>query len=343
VAFDGPRAEWAGFPLGLASGLMLAGGRSPWPLGILVAVVLIGRLLLGPRDAGSRARVAAVFWLGFGLGASVFFLAMDEAYRTMTQSYALQLADFAPGLLRELVVWLLAHPWCLPLAVFAGAGLELGLAPLRSLLSARVGRPAQRTAGWLSGAAAVAVLSSLALSLVVPYPRLPFEWTHPMTAPERVRVVLSSMAGVYRLAQPDYLLASTFWVGFGWLDTMPGALFQGLLAALVAAAVVALLVELARRPDARRVAWLVMIEVGAGGSLAVYAVSTLGRPTTLVGRYLIGWYLAWLAVAAGGLSIEMRAASADGELTGTGRAAFFLMVAGGVHAYCLAFVLRRYF
>jgi hypothetical protein len=343
VAFDGSRAEWAGFPLGLATGLMLAGGRSPWPLAVLVAVLLVGRLLLGARAPARRVRVAAVFWLGFGLGASVFFLAIDEAYRTMTQSYALQLADFAPGRLRELVVWLLVNPWALLLPVLAGAGLELGLERLRLWLAARLGPPARRAARLVSGAAAIAVLSSLALSLVVPYPRLPFEWTHPLTAPERVRVVLSSMAGLYRLAQPDYLLASTFWVGFGWLDTMPGALFQGLLTALVAAAVVALLVDLARRPDARRVAWLVMIGLGAVGSLAVYAVSTLGRPTTLVGRYLIGWYLAWLAVAAGGLAIDWSPASADHDGRGSWRAALLAVVTGGVHVYCLCFVLRRYF
>ena len=29
---DGPGSHWAGVPLGLATGLMLAGGRSPWPL-----------------------------------------------------------------------------------------------------------------------------------------------------------------------------------------------------------------------------------------------------------------------------------------------------------------------
>jgi hypothetical protein len=284
-----------------------------------------------------------VFWIGFGLGAGILFLAMDEAYHTMTDSYVLLYASFAPARLRELVAWLLANPWGLLLPLLAGAGLEMGLGRPRSWLAQRLDHPARRIAGLVSGAAAVAVLSSLALSLVVPYPQLPFEWTHPLPAPERIRVVLSSMAGLYRLVRPDYLLASTFWVGFGWLDTMPGALFQGLLTALVAAAVVALLAQLARRPDARRIAWLAAIALGAAASLTVYAVSMIGRPTTLVGRYLIGWYLAWLAVAAGGLALDARPASGDSDASGARRAALLLLVAGGIHTYCLAFVLRRYF
>ncbi len=49
---DGPGSHWAGVPLGLATGLMLAGGRSPWPLTALVAAALLGRAVLGP--SGSR-------------------------------------------------------------------------------------------------------------------------------------------------------------------------------------------------------------------------------------------------------------------------------------------------
>ncbi len=45
---DGPGSHWAGVPLGLATGLMLAGGRSPWPLSALVAAALLGRAVLGP-------------------------------------------------------------------------------------------------------------------------------------------------------------------------------------------------------------------------------------------------------------------------------------------------------
>ncbi|HKC12836.1 MAG TPA: hypothetical protein VKI41_12460, partial [Vicinamibacteria bacterium] len=44
---DGPRADAAGFPLGLGTALMLAGGRSPWPLVAVVAMALGARILVG--------------------------------------------------------------------------------------------------------------------------------------------------------------------------------------------------------------------------------------------------------------------------------------------------------
>ena len=82
---DGPGSHWAGAPLGLATGLMLAGGRSPWPLTALVAAALLGRAVLGPSAPHRARRNALVFWGGFGLGAAVFFVLLDDAYRSMTE------------------------------------------------------------------------------------------------------------------------------------------------------------------------------------------------------------------------------------------------------------------
>jgi hypothetical protein len=341
---DGPRAEWAGTPLGLSTGLMLAGGRSPWPLVLLVIAVLLARVVLGSRETPSRPRAALVFWSGFGAGVAVLFVVLDEAYRLMTETYALQLATFVPPRLRTLVVWLLAHPVAILALVLFGAALEVAAYPLRIRLATRFERSARRVAGWGAGVAAVAISLSLACSLFVSYPTLPFEWTHPLAAPDRVSVTLRSMATALRLTGSDYLLASTFWVGFGWLDTMPGPAFQALLTLLVGVALVMLFVELARRKDVRRLAWLVVFAAGAAVSLAGYALATQDRPTTLVGRYLIGWYLAWLCVTAGALTLDRsRLDGADRSSHGAWRAAVLLVVAGSVHAYCLTFILRRYF
>ncbi len=97
---DGPGSHWAGVPLGLATGLMLAGGRSPWPLTALVAAALLGRAVLGPSAAHRARRDALVFWGGFGLGAAVFFLLLDDAYRTMTELWARHFSRSIPSGLR---------------------------------------------------------------------------------------------------------------------------------------------------------------------------------------------------------------------------------------------------
>ena len=66
----------------------------------------------------------------------------------------------------------------------------------------------------------------------------------------------------------------------------------------------------------------------------------------LQGRYLIGWYLTFLAVVGTALALDHRSTSPAGTgvlPSGAVRAAFLLAVAGSIHVYCLSFMLRRYF
>jgi hypothetical protein len=193
---------------------------------------------------------------------------------------------------------------------------------------------------------AVAVWLSLAASMFVDFPQLPLEPKQPLGSAERLGTVLGAMATMFRLTGPDFLLASSFWVGFGWLDTMPGAGFQAVLTALSGAALAVLLATVADRRQVRRFLWLTAVLVGASLALALYTLSTQDRVTTLQGRYLIGWYLCVLAVCAGSLALDRRIAVTPGvpaPRTGTTRAALLLVVAGSLHTYSLCFVLQRYF
>jgi hypothetical protein len=343
---DGPGSHWAGLPLGLATGLMLAGGRSPWPLTALVAAALLGRLVLGPSAARRARRDALVFWGGFGLGAAVFFVLLDDAYRSMTELYAHLFARFIPAGLRALGEWLLGRPEAVAGLVVIGLSLEIAAGPLRARVAARLDRRSRGLVRWTALGLAAMVVVSLAASLLVPYPQLPLEEPYPMTAAERVIAVLGTMATMFRLADPNFLLSSTFWVGFGWLDTMPGPPFQAFLVLLVGVALCALLLRIARQGEGRRLLWLLVLAGGGGASLVLYALSTQGMPMALQGRYLIGWYLAVLAVVGTALALDLRPpsrASADPVPSGTWRAALLLAVAGSIHLYCLSFMLRRYF
>jgi hypothetical protein len=355
IALDGPRAHLAGPPLGLATGLMLAGGRSPWPLGPLVAAVLAGRVLLGstpraesPDDAGSarvgRLREPLVFWVGFGLGATTLFLLQGDEYRTMIRSFATHFTAHVPGWLRELGLRLVSHPSAFLALSLAAALAEVALRAARERLAGRFGERARPLVSRIALALAVAVVASLTLSLVVPFPELPLERQFHLTAADRVRGVLLTTATMFRLARPDFQLASSFWVGFGWLDTMPGPAFQGLLVALTGAALVTLLRHVARTGEARRLLWLILVALGGAGTLVVYTLATQGLITSLTGRYLIGLYLVVLAVCAGGLVLDgSRAGGARTAASGSLRAAALLAIAGVVHAYSLYVILRRYF
>jgi hypothetical protein len=347
LCLDGPRARWAGLALGLATGLMLAGGRSPWPLATLVAATLAGRIALASRGAARPGRDALVFWGGFGLGTTVFWLVIDEPYRRMTESYALRFAFFVPESVRHAVVWLLTRPQVAALAAAAGWALERLLTRPRERVAAGAGVLAARLVPWATAALSLGVVLSLLGSLVLRYPQLPTESIYSMPMSDRVAAVLATMATLFRLDQPNFLLASSFWVGFGWLDTMPGAALQGLLVAVAGLGLVALLRDIGRRRDVRRFLWLLVFAVGAALSLVVYTLAMEHHTSPFVGRHLIGWYLALLAVTAGSLTLERWTAAAHGAHgdapRGGGRASVLLALAGAVHVYCLWFVLQRYF
>ena len=338
---DGPHAHFAGLPLGLGTGLMLAGGRSPWPVAAIVAGVLLGRILLGSQASDAR-RAAVVFWAGFAAGASVLFLIQDEAYRNMTRAWGEQYTGGIPSWLRAGAEWLLARPAAAvvlaPVAVVLEIALARPRAGVKAALTTAGPRLVRRSAFVLAGL----VLLSLVGSLVASYPQL--ESGRVLTAPERVTAVLATMATMFRLRQPNFLLSTSFWVGFGWLDTSPGAWFQAALVLAVACALVLLLRHIALGAEARRLLWLLVLGAGGAVALVFYTLTTqVSKP--LHGRYLIGWYLCLLAVAGGALTLDHRApvAAVARPPSGAGRAAFLLVAIGLVHVYCLCFILRRYF
>ena len=340
---DGPRAHWAGIPLGLGTGLMLAGGRSPWPLCGLVAVVLLGRVLLGSCSTDAR-RGTLVFWLGFASGAAVLFLVQDEAYRTMTAAWAERYTAGIPAWLRDAGQWLLAHPAASIVLAAATAVVEMAVRHPRAWVAARLRAAGPRLVSWSALALAGFVLLSLAGSLLVSYPQLELEPRRALTAPERVTAVLATMATMFRLREPNFLLSTSFWVGFGWLDTSPKPWFQVGLTLVVACALVLLLRHVAQRGAARRLLWLVLLTAGGAIALVFYTLTTqVAKP--LHGRYLIGWYLCLLAVIGSVLTLDLRspATAGAGPPSGAARAAFLLATAGLIHVYCLCFILARYF
>jgi hypothetical protein len=344
LVLDGPRAYWAGLPLGLACGVMLAGGRSPWPLAAIVVAALLARVALGSSRPGNERRAALVFWTGLALGGSVFHLLLNDAYRRMVLIYA----RFVPAGLRPAAPWLLGHPAVVAALAIPAAVLESSLARLRPAVARALAQPAAKVMRWSAFALAAAVVLSLVGSLLVPYPHLEREPRFPLTATERAFEVLATMATTFRLRDPDFLLFSTFWTGFGWVDTIPGPAFQALLALLTAIALIGLLSHLAQSRQVRRAFWLVTLGLGATVSLILYTLATQHLPMALQGRYLIGWHLvvltaigSWIALFEG-----LPSGARGGRLLRVARlprAGVLLVLGGAIHVYCLCFILWRYF
>lgn len=341
---DGPRAHWVGLPLGLATGSMLAAGRSPWPMAAVVATALLARVLLGPGRPGGRLRSAFVFWAGFGLGGGLFYLLLNEAFRRMVMVYT----SFVTASLRAAVESLLDQPALAGGLVVVAASVEVALGPLRNAVGTRVARFAEELVRWVAIGLAVLVVASLIGSVLVAYPHLELEPPRPLTVGERVVSVLTTTATMFRLRDPDFLLFTSFWAGFGWLDTIPPRRFLSLLSLLTGAVSVGLFLHLARGRQVRRFLWLLALGLGAAGSLVVFTLATQDLPMALQGRYLIGWYLVVLTVLGSWLALADRPPSGLVETSGRlptllPRGALLLVLAATVHVYCLCFILGRYF
>ncbi len=341
---DGPRAHAAGFPLGLGTALMLAGGRSPWPLVAVVAMALGARILVGSKKERGGVGAGVVFWAGFALGSGAFYHLVSNVYRPML----LLFTAYAPAGLRPGAVWLIEHPWGIAgLTALAGAA-EVALARLRRRFPDDWAHTAGRVVRWAALALAAAVGLSLLGSLFLPYPQLELEPLQRLPRAAFVTRILATMATMFLLRDPNFLLHSTFWAGFGWLDTMPDETFLSIPTFLTAASLITLLLHLARHGDVRRFLWLLALGLGSAIALVIYALSIHGLPMALQGRYLIGWYLPVLSVIGSGvvLTESPMALVARGRLAILDRIpwpAALLALCGVVHVYCLCFILGRYF
>ncbi len=266
----------------------------------------------------------------------------------MTDLYAHHFARFIPSGLRAVGQWLLGRPAAAAGLIAVGLALEIAGGPLRARVAARLhGRRARlvRVDGarpgrdWSS--------SRFAASLLVPYPQLPLEPSHPMTAAERVVAVVRDHGDDVPPREPELpsLVHASGWASAGSTPCR-GRPSRRSWCCSSACALCALLLRIARRGEGRRLLWLSALGAGSLASLVLYTLSTQGVPMALQGRYLIGWYLTFLAVVGTALALDHRSPSRGRHgrsPSGGGRAVLLLAVAGSIHVYCLSFMLRRYF
>jgi hypothetical protein len=331
---DRPEAHRTGILFGAATAVALLGGRSAAPLLPLVAAAAAGRALLGsstPR--GNGLGEARIFWGGCAAG-----LALFPAFATGVYTGGVWPADAHPaaGWFRSIAESIRFHP-ALVLAIPA-FGLAIEALMIR-VKGARVGIPTRLALTRLGGyALAGMVVLSLAGSLVHAYPTLATRETAPPATPMAYtgQVVAVGLTAL-RLTNTDLLLGSSFWGGFGWIDTvLPSPVVAGLIA-LTSLALIVSGLTVARRHSSRQALWLVLVATGAVASLAAYAWSAYYVNRNLHGRYVMGLYLSMLPLA---WAIPLTRVGPHQAL----RLRYLLLaVVAAVHAYALPFILRRYF
>jgi len=139
-----------------------------------------------------------------------------------------------------------------------------------------------------------------------------------------------------RLRNPDLLLSTSFWGGFGWIDAVLPTWLVIALGLVMAAGLVLTGLSIARRRDARHAIWIAILAAGGVMSLAAYAISNYFLNRNLHGRYLLGLYVAALATA---WTVPLQGADRAAPRLRLAVVAAVVLV----HAYALPFVLLRYF
>ncbi len=191
-----------------------------------------------------------------------------------------------------------------------------------------------------AAATALLLLLIVILSLFLDYPHVAsVDLLHRPPAWRYLLSVLST-AATPRLRDADLLMTTSFWGGFGWLDRLLPAWAIAAYTAITAGSLIILLAIIARTRDAALFARGALLFLGATASLAVYAVGTLRYSPDIHGRYLVGLYLAGLAVCGSPILMAARQSSSSSSVR---RSSALVSALLGMYTAVLWFVLGAYF
>lgn len=339
ILFVGGRnTHWLGPVLGLVTSALVIGARNSLPMMPLVATALVLRIVM----TGERpVRQAVIFWGGFGIGATLHWFVITQPHMDVIVETLDSARVLLPGALQPVVGWL-TQPW-VPL-VFAAAGCAAEIALARPI--ATVGTALQPVGRLVTRVVPIGLALAILVSLIGS-----FWWEYPVVESIQgdgrlpLRQYLEQVVGAaltsFRLTRPGLLLSSSFWVGFGWLDTLPGANFVGFLVATTAVAVIGLMWRISRRVEVSRFVALLIVGMGLVVTLAGYTYASYAALTNIHGRYLLGWYLTIIAIFWTWPAIAPSRSTTGGPPWL--RTAVLMALIVFVHAYSMTFILRRYF
>ena len=318
LAVDEDASPRAGVALGLASAVALATARSAAAAFPLLLACAAARFILPPSAPASRR--GWIFWAGLAASVPLFVVLANGPYL----NYLAELAHAST----------LATYGVLTL-VFA-ALTALAMVDRRRQADSI---DADRRAGGLLRAgcwvAAAIICAGIIASMFVTLPAVRFLGVGAPTAPGAyVLEVLKSAVFPFRVAQQDYMLSTTFWGSFGWMNLpLPDAVL-GLLSSLTGLALTAQLVFCARRGSRRDCSWAIAILAGTFASLLVCAGLAVAAQADVHGRYTMGLYLPVLLYAFSGPAART---------VPRGVTLAVPLVAAAVQAYALFFLAARYF
>jgi hypothetical protein len=333
IVLGGARAHWAGPPLGLGIAVAILCTRSAVPMLVPAGLLALSRIATPNGGWRPTLRRAGTFWSGVPIAAILLGFGVTDDYAARLLLETNQVSPAAA----PVVSAVLRHPLLTGLAAWLALALLEGLVVTTgSGIAARLRAAARHIMRPIAWACCALMVANLTASAVSTLPHLTTATYTGETPTAYVIRALATLVTPFRLAGHDFQAATTFWGGFGWVNTLPPGWVVSVLTGGTAVAATALLTGAARREEAGLFYRVLLTGAGILLALAGYAAAGLWTPVVLHGRYLVGVYLAGLLV----LWIL-----ALGPGTGRGRwltcLAWTLAAVG--HAVALVTIVTRYF
>lgn len=294
----GKRLQCGGLLLGLFSAAVVLAASSGIVMLGCIGCIALGRLVVVMGNGAARFREAATFWLGMVLGWAPILLFIDgPQFERLEASLRTVLAVADPSA---------ANVFNAPfiITVFLASGLigvtaEMLLSRTGDALRALV----RRLITWVNWIAALAVGVLLVYAPYTQYVNVPSEMRQ-VGVEKYINIAIYNLFSSLTFREPDLMLSTTFWSGFGWHDVFFDPLVVQIMAGIAGCGL--FLALMSAGADYRRSARLLAALFGAlvSGILMVFVVASGagGGQPNVHGRYLLGTYLVVLSLAFAGFA-----------------------------------------
>ena len=190
----------------------------------------------------------------------------------------------------------------------------------------------------------------LIASIFLDFKELPNNAQDHVSLSQYILLTLKYLPTLITFREPDMLLATPFWGGFGWHDAnLPRTIIE-ILAGGAGVGLLLLLVHVWKTKARARALWLGIWGLGSlGTGVLTAALLYLHGSPNLNGRYLIGFYMIVLSICFSGYSFWLRELSERAERSARAAAAGSAVKSCGaavcvaLHGYSLLLIIYRYF
>jgi hypothetical protein len=335
----GKKRPWIGFALGASIALLMATSRSVWVfLPAMASALLLGALTKEPNESH---RQKLFFWGSLSAGLCFFWLFstpdyLDLALDTIHARLPSQLGSVASVILKT--------PVTVVLIFFVLFGMDH--------LCAKIPKLGDEKKQLIVKTAVLMAFIFLAFSYLLPLvrpelavPDIETGSKIPLIHYLKKSIVLC--AALFRWGAHDFYMITSFYGGFGWLETLLPSWVISVILAIAAGGLVVTLLHIRKNGNLSVLLKMIFIFVALLASVALSAKGNWDESVNLHGRYLIPFHLTLMTICFSGYALIRPTVPNEKQKEGLYKALFAQVLLIGmlvmIQTFCLDFVLTRYF